>query len=173
MSAGPRIPLRIWDILGALVAGNVEFFVIGGIAVGVHGYERATKDVDVVPAPDRENLRRLYDVLVELEAEPFEIGDFRPEELPYPLSVEGLAQGGNWALGTRFGRVDVMQFIDGILESADDYAELAARVLPIETPVGTVPFVGFEDLIRMKYAAGRDADLIDVRALREARGELE
>lgn len=172
MTAPPRT-LRAWELLGALVDCNVEFFVIGGLAVGVYGYERGTKDVDVVPEPTFENLTRLHSALRELEAEPIEIGDFRPEELPYPLSPEGLAQGGNWAILTRAGRIDVMQYIDGLLETPEDYRELAARAMPLETQVGTVHFVGYDDLLRMKYAEARDVDLIDIRALREARGELE
>lgn len=171
MSA-PR-PLKVWELLGALVAGDVDFFVVGGIAVAAHGYERATKDVDVVPSPDAANLERLYHALSGLGAESFEIGDFRPEELPHPFSPEGLAAGGNWALITRAGRIDVMQYVDGLLESDSDYAELAGRAVAIETPIGSVRFVAYEDLLRMKYAAGRDLDLIDIRALREARGELE
>jgi hypothetical protein len=171
-AARPR-PLRIWELLAALVEGGVDFFVIGGVAVAVYGFERATKDVDVVPDPDPQNLARLYAVLEELEAEPIELADFRPEELPYPLSPEGLANGGNWFLATRHGRVDLMQHLEGVLETAEDYAGLAARTLPLETPVGTVRFVGYDDLLRMKYAAGRDLDLTDIRALREARGELE
>lgn len=127
----------------------------------------------MVPGPDPRNLSRLYGVLETLEAEPIELADFRPGELPYRLSPEGLAQGGNWALATRDGRLDVMQYIEGVLETGEDYAGLARRAERLETPAGPVRFVGYDDLLRMKYAAGRDVDLIDIRALREARGELE
>ena len=173
MSAPQPRPLRIWELLRALVAGDVEFVVIGGVAVGVHGFERATKDVDVVPAPEYANLERLYTVLKDLDAEQIEVGDYRPHELPYGLSPEGLAQGRNWALATRHGRLDVMQYIDGVLESDEDYAALADRAAALDTPVGRVRFAAYEDLLRTKYAAGRDQDLMDIRALREARGEFE
>lgn len=163
----------MWELLGALVTAKVDFFVIGGLAVAAHGYERATKDIDVVPSPDPGNLARLSAVLHELDAEQLDVGDFRPEELPVTLSAEGLAAGGNWALMTRYGRIDVLQYQDGVLESDDDYAAFAARALVVETPVGPVSFVAYEDLLRMKYGAGRDQDLTDIRALREARGELE
>lgn len=172
MSTRPR-PLRVWELLAGLIEGGVDFFVIGGIAVGVYGFERATKELDVVPAPQRQNLERLYTVLDGIEAEPVELTDFRPDELPYPLSPEALAQGGNWFLATRHGRVDVMQYLEGVLEGPEDYDTLARRTMALETPVGTVRFVGYEDLLRMKYSAGRDLDLTDIRALREARGELE
>lgn len=41
---------------------GVESVVIGGVAVAVHVFVRATEDVDLVPNPERENLDRL-DVL--------------------------------------------------------------------------------------------------------------
>ena len=37
----------------------MRYVLIGGLAVGAHGYPRATKDVDIVPASDRPNLERL------------------------------------------------------------------------------------------------------------------
>ena len=166
-------PLRIWKVLGALVEADVAFLVIGGVAVAAHGFERGTKDVDIVPDPEPANVERLHRALSQLGAESLEVGDFRPEEMPYRWSAEGLAQGGNWALMTRYGRVDVMQYVAGILEDTDDYYELAERALVVPTSVGRIAFVSYEDLLRMKYAAGRDQDLIDIRALREARGELE
>ena len=49
-----RVPAQQLDadeILRALVEREVEFLVIGGLAVAAHGYERATKGVDIVPAP--------------------------------------------------------------------------------------------------------------------------
>lgn len=172
MSAPAPRPLRIWELLAALVRGGVDFLVIGGVAVGAHGFERGTKDVDVVPQPQDSNLDRLLRVLEELEAAPVDLGDLRADELSVQWSRAALAHGGNWFLDTRFGRLDVMQFVEGVLETAEDYAGLAARALVLDTPVGAVRFAGFDDLLRMKLAAGREQDLIDVRALREARGEL-
>ena len=61
--------LDIQKILQELVKGEVEFLIIGGVAVGYHGHIRATKDVDVVPAPDSDNLKRLAGVLRELDAQ--------------------------------------------------------------------------------------------------------
>ena len=71
--------------------------------VGHHGYPRATKDVDVVPAPDPENLEKLWQALVEVEAQPLALGYFRLEEVPVPFSRDGLLQGGSWDLSTVHG----------------------------------------------------------------------
>ncbi len=47
------------ELLLTLNRAGVDFIVIGGVAVGVHGFIRATKDLDIVPDPDPANLDRL------------------------------------------------------------------------------------------------------------------
>jgi hypothetical protein len=47
------------ELLLALTRAQIGFIVIGGVAVGVHGFVRATKNLDIVPDPSPENLARL------------------------------------------------------------------------------------------------------------------
>lgn len=127
------------ELLLALLNANVRFVVIGGIAVGVHGYVRATKDLDIVPDPDSENLRRLARLLSEIGAEHVGVGDFDPDEFPYdPTDPEQLAQGANFRLETDLGPLDIMQWVSGIEDPA--YPPLAGRAI-------TVPFRGVELLV--------------------------
>ncbi len=171
MSAEPS-PLRFFELLGALRAHDVEFVVIGGFALAFHGVPRATKDVDIVPAPGEANLRRLWQALDELDAEPQGLEDFRPEEMPHEWGLESLISGGgNWILHTRLGRLDVMQWV----EPFESYAELRANATEVRVDeIGAAILVaGRDDLIAMKEAAGRDQDRIDVSALRMAEGAQE
>jgi predicted nucleotidyltransferase len=157
--------LDIRAILGELAKEGVDFLIIGGVAVGYHGHIRATKDVDVVPAPDSANLERLTIALRKLEAEVEGADDFDDEELPDPLDPEALALGGNWVLQTRLGRLDIMQWIG-------DEA-LWEKLLPaaIEDEIGGIPIkmVSYEDLVALKELAGRPEDLTDLQRLRQAR----
>ena len=158
-------------ILRTLLAHDVEFVVIGGLAVGAHGYPRGTKDVDLVPAPAPENLRRLHAALSDLGAEPLEIGDFRLAEMPVPFTPDGLDDGGNWALGTSAGRVDVLQWIPGV---DGGYARLRTNAIEDEVPgVGRIAFAGYDDLVAMKRAAGRPQDEADLHELVQVRRDLE
>ena len=162
-------PLLFFELLRVLIEHQVELVVIGGFALGFHGAARATKDVDVVPAPGEANLRRLWSALAELDAEPQGLEDFRYEEMPIEWSLESLLQGGgNWIVHTRFGRLDVMQFV----EPFESYAQLRAQAVTVELAEvgGSVLVAGVDDLIAMKEVAGRDQDLIDVARLRMARG---
>lgn len=159
--------LDIQGILEALVGEGVEFLVIGGVAVGFHGYIRATKDVDVVPAPDSDNLERLAHVLSSLEAKIEGADEFEDEESPDPLDPKALALGGNWVLRTRLGRFDVMQWIgdEGL------WQRLAPGAIATEIGGLTVRVVGYEDLVDLKRRAGRPEDLADLERLRQARSE--
>ena len=157
--------LDIRGILGELVREGVDFLVIGGVAVGYHGHVRATKDVDVVPAPEPANLERLAGVLRQLEAKVDGTGDFNAEELPNPLDPQTLAEGGNWVLLTRLGRLDIMQWI------GDDSLWEKLSPAAIEDEISGIPIkmVGYEDLVALKEMAGRPEDQTDLQRLRQAR----
>ncbi len=172
MSESEDLPdvLRAVELLRCLVAHKVDCVVIGGLAVAAHGYERATKDLDIVPAPDRANLTRLLGAFGELAGRPLELGDLRQEELPVAFDVEGLAQGGNWFILTKCGRVDVLQYIDGAIETLDDYVQLRKAALELDLPgIGVVAFAGYEDLVKLKRTAGRERDLRDLEELEQFR----
>ncbi len=160
--------LDFYGLLRGLLEHEVEFVLIGGFALGFHGAPRGTKDVDIVPDPTPANVARLWEALQALDAEPAEHADFRPNELPVLFSLEGLLEGGNWALETRLGRLDVMQWVAGV----DSYDELRARAVMDEPPeIGRPIWIaGRDDLVTMKQEAGRPQDLIDVQALRMAEG---
>lgn len=168
---GPDTEPDYWGLLRVLSEHDVDFVVIGGFAVGMQGYVRATKDVDVVPASTPENLSRLWDAVSSIEARPADWDEFDPQELP-PFSREGLIEnGGNWILYTKLGRLDVMPYVE------DDDGELPYEDLRAAADSESYPEVGHRvwfasvtHLIAMKQHAGRDEDLRDVTALRRAHG---
>lgn len=52
-------PLRVERIIAALEENRVKYVLVGGIAGRFHGAQRATSDLDICPAWDRDNLERL------------------------------------------------------------------------------------------------------------------
>ena len=117
----PDQPLQVSALLETLDAHGVEFVIIGGIAVGLHGHARATKDLDIMIEPSAANVARLWAFSEDVDAEPLALDDVSADELPLPFEPASILEGGNWLLHTRLRRVDVMQFAAG----APPYSELA------------------------------------------------
>lgn len=165
---GHRVPaLQPEQLLSALADHDVEFVIIGGFALPVHGVVRGTKDIDIVPSPASTNLTRLAQALAALDAEPLLADDFDPGELGIRPDADGLRLGGNWVLRTRLGRLDIMQDVGGM----KDYATLRAGAVEADVPgAGRFLFAGLDDLVAMKVAAGRPQDEIDITSLERARG---
>lgn len=148
-------------LLAVLAAHGVEFVIIGGFSLAAHGYVRATKDLDIVPAPTPTNLKRLADALRDLQAE-VDLVDLDAEDLGLTPDEAGLRAGGNWVLQTRHGLLDVMQDVPGLRS----YDELRDGALAISG----VLYAGYDQLIAMKAASGRAEDLRDIGALEATRG---
>lgn len=157
-------PLDVEGLLAALEKAEVRFVVIGGFAVGAHGYPRATKDLDIVPDPAPENLQRLASLLSELNASVLGMDEFAEEEVVQP-DAAGLEMGGNFVLATSRGRLDIMQLVGPDFE----YADLDSAAVEDEVFGHRVRFCGFDHLVAMKETAGRPEDEIDLKRLRESR----
>jgi len=157
--------LDIQAILRELVEAEVDFFLIGGVAVGYHGHIRATKDVDIVPSPDPANLKRLAGVLRSLEAQVEGAAEFTAGEVPDPLDPAALELEGNWVLSTRLGRLDVMQWIGEM----PLWRDLSNRAVDDTVAGLPIKIVAYEDLVKLKEIADRPEDRLDLQRLREAR----
>lgn len=103
--------LDLRALLQALGDHKVRFVVIGGVAVGAHGYVRSTADLDIVPDPSSENADRLARALAALEASlPMDGGrPFIPAG-----DVSSLTRRRNMTLETRAGPLDVVQRATGV-----------------------------------------------------------
>jgi predicted nucleotidyltransferase len=146
------------ELLRRLAEADIEFVVVGGLAVNAWGVVRGTKDIDVVVAPDSDNLRRVAEVAVAAG------GHVQRGEalLGSPASIaSALANGDQVAIETDLGRLDVVQGLDGV----PSYADLRSRASEAEILGVTVAVCSIEDLKTMKRAAGRTRDLADLEDL--------
>lgn len=166
-----RRPLKPEALLTTIVEHDVEFIVVGGYAVAAHGYVRATKDIDICPEPSGDNRGKLAEALVDLQAEPIGVDEFFGEFDLRP-DLEGLTAGGNWVLTTKYGRLDVMQYLEGLGSDGGGWAELRPHAVSRRFLGHDCLFCSYDDLLRMKQAAGRPQDLVDIQNLKAARSEL-
>jgi hypothetical protein len=152
----PSAALDLHELLAALHRHGVDFTIIGGVAVQVHGHRRTTKDLDVIPAPDRANLTRLAGALVELGARPRDLpgaGAPTTEQLTTAAIVPPLT--------TRHGELHILRDVPG----APAYDTLRTRALVLELNGIPLAIAGLDDVIAMKRASGRPADISDIAML--------
>lgn len=147
-------------LLEALDHGGVRFVVIGGVAVGAHGYVRGTEDLDLVPDPDPANLDRLSQALGELDSTlPTVDRAFDPS-----TDASVIRRGGNVTANTKFGGLDVVQRAGGV----PAYSDLAQDAVDSELLGIPVRICSLARLREMKQAAGREQDRADLANLPEA-----
>ena len=152
----PATPLDLRELLATLHRHGVEYTVIGGVAVQVHGHRRTTKDLDVIPRPDPSNLERLARALAELGAHPRELPGGGAPSAEHLASAPVVPP-----LSTDHGELHILRDVPG----APPYQELRARALVIELGGIALAIAGRDDLIAMKRATGRPSDERDVAAL--------
>ena len=146
------------QLLRRLSEADVEFVLIGGLAVNAWGVVRGTKDVDIVVATDIENLKRVAAVAAAVNGH-VQSGESFLSSQPSPASQ--LAGGEQVAIETDLGRLGVVQGLDGV----PAFEELRARATVTEVLGVRVAVCSVEDLKAMKQAAGRTRDLADLENL--------
>lgn len=147
-------------LLKRLSDADVDFVVVGGVAVVAQGYPRLTNDLDICYATDPANLDRLGELLVAIEAKLRGV----EEDLPFVPDGRALRKAHILTLSTRDGELDLLVAPPG----APAYSTLRRRADRIEVAGAHVLIASIEDLLAMKRAGGRPQDLIDVEALEVA-----
>ncbi|MEO8068621.1 MAG: DUF6036 family nucleotidyltransferase [Flavobacteriales bacterium] len=134
------------EFVALLKKHDVEYLIVGGYAVGVHGYPRYTGDLDIWLNPTEVNAARMLKAIDE-----FGFGSFK-------LTVADLTKEGNVI---QFGqpplRIDLLTSIDGVTFDAcyTNRKEVTFDGLAMN-------FIGYHDLVTNKKATGRHRDLDDV-----------
>lgn len=144
--------------------GRVDYVLIGGLAISLHGIERATMDIDVTVAMEPDNLSSLVTLARELGMTPV---------LPVPLeALSDLDQLAQWhrernlqAFALRAPGLTGVT-LDVLLYPPVDYGQLRGGAVTFHA--GKVPIVvaSVDDLIALKEAVGRPIDLADIEHLK-------
>jgi hypothetical protein len=152
--------------LEALVGHGVRFVVIGGIGARLRGSTTITNDLDVCYARDDRNLDRLAAALRSMNAR------LRgaPPDVPFVLDARTLRAGDHLTFLTDFGALDILGTPSGI---PGGFEELDRAADEMDLDGFAVRVASIDDLIRMKRAAGRPKDLIEVEVLGALRDEID
>jgi Nucleotidyl transferase AbiEii toxin, Type IV TA system len=151
------------DLFNKLQQFEVQYLLIGGLAVSLHGVERATMDIDITVAMQPRNLDKLIACAESLNLKPV---------LPVPLSsLKDLNLLKQWhqeknllAFALRTEELAGVT-LDILLFPPLDFAQMERRMTKFDIANTAVNVVCIDDLIALKQAAGRAIDLSDIEHL--------
>ena len=158
------------DILRALTDAKVQFILVGGFAVQLHGFVRTTIDLDLVLAMDDDNLSRFIAV-----AKQFGLSPIIPESID---SLRSASQIDRWhrekgmlAFALREPRVGG-SVINVLVRPEIPFQQLQTDAVTVQLFERDVKIASIENLLVMKRIANRPKDRIDIEALEKLqRGE--
>lgn len=142
------------DIVLRLVDASVDFILVGGLAAVAQGATMSTFDVDIVHSRTEDNLDRLLDALIGLDA----CYRGRPGGERLPPERTALAGPGHSLLMTSLGPLDVL----GEIEGHRSYAQLIEHTECVTFAGRAVHVLSLEMIVELKRASSHPKD---VRAL--------
>ena len=138
------------EMLQILLNNKVKFLVVGAYAMGIHGYPRATGDLDIWVEASTENSENIYQSLSEFGAPLSEVtkSTFCEQRIVFQIGVAPR-------------RIDIITKIDGV-----DFKKASSDKQEIEVEGIKIPFLSKKNLIKNKESTGREKDKLDAKYLR-------
>ena len=138
------------EMLQILLNNKIKFLVVGAYAMGIHGYPRATGDLDIWVEASTGNSEKIYQSLSEFGAPLSEV-------TKSTFCEEGII----FQIGVAPRRIDIITKIDGV-----DFNKAYSDKQEIEVEGIKIPFLSKKNLIKNKESTGREKDKLDVKYLR-------
>jgi hypothetical protein len=136
------------DFLQACNDNKVEYLLVGGYAVILHGYIRSTADMDIWVNKTVENYTRLKLAYKNFGSPIFPEADFLGDK--YDV----------WGIGTEPSRIEIMSEVKGI-----EFDECIKECKRLAVKNFEVPYIHLKHLLLAKEAAGRFKDKADIEEL--------
>lgn len=160
--------IQLRQAIEAFARHEVEFIIVGGVAMNLHGSAHVTFDLDICYARQRANLKRIVTALASYHPRLRGL----PENLPFVWDEQTLQSGTNFTLTTDIGDIDLLGEVAGV----GSYAEALAASVVVPLYGIKCRMLTLDSLIASKRAAGRTRDLLalpELEALREIAEESE
>lgn len=140
-------------LLVILAEAGVQFVIVGGVAVTLHGYVRLTEDVDILIEASAPNIQRFLDSLAnygEGFARELSPDDFTDEEGAIRIVEEA-----------ELSQIDIFTRMSGLR-----YPDLRSDAAILTLRGHSIPYASKAALIRLKSQSVREKDQFDVAALK-------
>ena len=139
------------DFISALNNNEVEYILVGGYSVILHGYSRTTGDLDIWVNKEKGNYLKLVKAFKEFKMPVFDMTEGNFLKNP-ALNV--------FTFGRPPSSIDIMTDVKGL-----DFNETFKTSQIVEVEDLKVRLIELNELLKAKRAAGRYKDLDDIENL--------
>ena len=153
------------DIFKALESNQIKYLVIGGVAVNLYGVQRATGDIDLLLAMDKDNILKFVEISKKLGLVPK--APVKAEELADPAKLKARQEEKNMRVFTFIHPIHPYIMIDIMTDHYLSFEEAYKKRNILPAWGIHVSCVSLDDLIKLKEISGREQDLADINALRK------
>lgn len=155
------------EVLTELSKSGARYLVIGGVALGLSGYPRATFDLDILPDLSEENLDRIIRVMESLGYKPRV--PVNAEELKNSKKREIWYKEKNMKVFSFFDPKNPMNIVDLMIYHPINFEDCFKRRQSVRIDDVEIYIASIDDLIKLKKGVMRDKDKEDIRVLEETR----
>lgn len=138
------------EFLELLEKHKVDFLLVGGYAVVLHGYIRSTGDMDLWIERTDDNYQKIKKVYLDFSAPIFPEEEFSNHKFNV------------WGIGIEPSKIEIVTQVDGLSFDESFKNRKYFKVDKLQ-----IPYIDFEDLIKNKTASGRYKDLADIEQLKK------
>ena len=144
---------------------KIDYLIVGGLAVNLHGVPRMTYDIDIMIKLEKKNISKIVKQLIEwgyrlkMPVDPMELGDIK--KIKNRIKEKGMK-----AINFYHSDFPIAE-IDIVVDSPIPYSKLKSNAIYVEVSDERLPVINIHDLIYIKSKAGRKQDMADVESLKK------
>lgn len=155
-------------VLQELAHQKIQYLVVGGFAVNLHGYDRVTGDLDIILLMTDSNVKKFITVAEQFKLKPripVVLSDFAVPKLRKNWIKEK-----NMKAFALYNPRNDAEHVDIIIDHPVDFKKAYKERALIKSGDINISLISITDLIKMKKAAGRERDKLDIKALTFIKG---
>jgi len=157
------------DLFKALKEDKIEYVVVGGLALVLHGVVRLTADLDLIVALKEDNINKFAKMMTRLGYKP---------KAPVPAEHLGDAEKRkkwlkekNMKVFSFFHQKEHFKLVDVFVTEPIPFKELSKEKKNVKVNDISIPICSIGHLIELKEKAGRPQDVADIKALKKIKRE--
>lgn len=152
------------EIFRELNKRHIDYVVVGGVALVLHGVVRLTADLDLMLHLGENNLTKFVELLNKLGYKPKV--PVKAENLIDPENRRSWFEEKNMQVFSFYHPKKGIMLIDVFIHEPISYDSIKSHSVKMKIGNLGIPVASVEDLIRLKEIAGRPQDMEDIKALK-------